>query len=237
MKLPTKPKPRETDFREFKFLIYGAPKSGKSTFASKFPDAIFIPTEPGLKFLECSTITDDDGNPKVVKNWKEIIEAVKLICTTEHQFKSVILDTVDNAWDFCSRHVLNERNVEHESDESFGKGYVMVKREFTALVNQLANHGFGLVFISHEKQSEKESRGVKFPYTDSSMGNSAKAYVNGLCDFIFYCYRDASGKRMMRTKATPNINAGDRSGVLPEVMPLDFDSLVTALQTNKVEKE
>lgn len=237
MKLPTKKKPRETDLREFKFLIFGSPKAGKSTFASHFPDALFIPTEPGLKFLECNVITDDDGNPKIAKNWKEIVEAVKLICTTDHQFKTVVIDTVDNAWDFCSRHVLAQRDIEHESDEAFGKGYTMVKREFSGLINQLANHGFGLVFISHEKAGEREDRGVKRTYIDSSMGASAKSYINGLCDFIFYTYRDANGKRMMRTKASPNINAGDRSGVLPEIMPLDFQELFKALNQNKIEQE
>jgi GTPase SAR1 family protein len=58
MKLPEKVKPKVMDFREYKFLIYGDPGSGKSTFASKFPDAIFIPTEPGLNFLEVNQITN-----------------------------------------------------------------------------------------------------------------------------------------------------------------------------------
>lgn len=237
MKLPVTKKPKETDLREYKFLIYGSPKSGKSTFASSFPDAIFIPTEPGLKFLECNVITDDEGKPMTVKNWKEFVEAVKMICTVEHQFKTVVIDTADNAWDFCSRHVLQKREIEHESDEGFGKGYTMVKREFSGLINQLANHGFGIVFISHEKQGEREERGVKRMYIDSSLGSSGKSYINGLCDFIFYAYRDASGKRLMRTKASPNINAGDRSGTLPEILPLDFNELVNALNTNQVERE
>jgi AAA domain len=229
MKLPDKPKPKTTDFSKYKFLIYGDPGSGKSTFASRFPDAIFIPTEPGLNFLSVNQITDDDGNPKIIRNWTEFCEAIRLLCTSEHKFKTVVIDTVDNAFEFCALHVLQSRKLEHESDEGFGKGWGLIKREFTKVVNFLANSGFGIVFISHEKLSEREEKGVKRPFIDNSLSNQARVYVNGLVDFIFYCSMNDDGKRLMRTKASLNVNAKDRSGILPEVMPMDFDLLVKIL--------
>jgi AAA domain len=229
MKLPTEAKPRVTDFRKYKFLIYGDPGSGKSTLASKWPDAIFLPTEPGLNFLAVNQITDDEGNPKVIRNWNEFIDAIRLLCTTEHNFKTVVIDTVDNAFEFCALHVLKTRGIEHESDEGFGKGWGLIKREFAKVVNFLANSGFGVVFISHEKSSEREERGVKRTWIDNSLSNQARVYVNGLVDFIFYCSMDDDGRRLMRTKASLNINAKDRSGILPEVMPMDFDLLLKTL--------
>lgn len=237
MKLPTAKKPASIDITKYKFLIYGEPGAGKSTFASKFPDALFVPTEPGLNFLECHQITDDDGNPKVIRTWDEFCEVVRILCTTQHQFKTIVIDTIDNAFEFCSLHVLKSRKIEHESDEGFGKGWGLIKREFTKVLNFLANSGFGIVFISHEKSSEREENGVKRPFIDNSMSNQAKTYVNGLVDFIFYCYLDDNENRLMRTKASLNINAKDRSGKLPVIMPMDFDTLTTKLtQASEVNK-
>lgn len=230
MKLPSAPKPRCTDLSKYKFLIYGKPKSGKTTLASMFPGAIFVPTEPGLNYLEVNQITDDDGNPKIVRNWSEFCQAIRLLCTTEHQFETVIIDIVDNAFEFCALHTLKQRGLEHESDEGFGKGWNIIKREFTKVINHLVNSGFGVVFISHEKQSEQEIKGVKRPYIDSSLSNQPKAYINGLVDFIFYCYQDDQHKRWMATKATLGINAGDRTGHLPPVMPIDFTNLSKELE-------
>lgn len=230
MKLPTKPKPPEVDFRKYKFLIYGDPGSGKSTMASAFPDAIFLPTEPGLNFLNVNQICDDNGNPVILRNWDDVINAVKALTTTQHNFKTVVIDTIDNAFEFCALHVLKSRGIEHESDEGFGKGWGLIKREFTKVINFLANSGYGIVFISHEKSSQREERGVKREYIDNSLSNQARVYVNGLVDFIFYCYMDDNQNRLMRTKATLNINAKDRSGKLPALMKLDFKELEQSLK-------
>lgn len=198
--------------------------------ASAFPDAIFLPTEPGLNFLNVNQICDDNGNPVILRNWDDVINAVKALTTTQHNFKTVVIDTIDNAFEFCALHVLKSRGIEHESDEGFGKGWGLIKREFTKVINFLANSGYGIVFISHEKSSQREERGVKREYIDNSLSNQARVYVNGLVDFIFYCYMDDNQNRLMRTKATLNINAKDRSGKLPALMKLDFKELEQSLK-------
>lgn len=198
--------------------------------ASAFPDAIFLPTEPGLNFLNVNQICDDNGNPVILRNWDDVINAVKALTTTQHNFKTVVIDTIDNAFEFCALHVLKSRGIEHESDEGFGKGWGLIKREFTKVINFLANSGYGIVFISHEKSTQREERGVKREYIDNSLSNQARVYVNGLVDFIFYCYMDDNQNRLMRTKATLNINAKDRSGKLPALMKLDFKELEQSLK-------
>lgn len=230
MRIPDKPKPVETSLSKYKFLVYGAPGAGKSTLASKFPDAVFVATEPGLNYLEVSTMTDDEGNPVIMKNWTEFCQAIRLLVTEKHKYKTVVIDTVDNALEFCALHVLKSREIEHESDEGFGKGYNLITREFKKVLNHLAAAGFGVVFISHEKTSERETKGIKRSYTDTSLSTGGRNFINGLVDFIFYCYQDNDHHRLMLTKATLNLNAKDRTGHLPAQMPIDFPTLEKELK-------
>ncbi len=64
----------------------------------------------------------------------------------------------------------------------------------------------------------------------------ARHVVLGLVDMILYCdavpRKDAAGNitidRVMRTKPHPTYEAGDRTGRLPEILPLDYDAFVKA---------
>jgi hypothetical protein len=87
-----------------------------------------------------------------------------------------------------------------------------------------------VIFISHVKTQDLELGNRKISYTDSTLNNTAKKIIHGLCDYIFYVYVDLNGKRWLRTKGTETVNAGDRSGRLPEVMELDAERLKTELK-------
>ena len=230
MKLPSKKSTPVIDIRKFIFQLYGEPKVGKSTFASSFPNALFICTEPGHKFLSVY------GGDYVHKNWEDIKDTLKRLFTEKHDFQTIVFDTIDNAVDMCSRYVMKEHGIDHESDLGYGKGWSLVKKEFKTVIDSLAARNFGLVFISHAKLVEREFRGVKRPYLGNSLSNTAKNYINGLCDFIFYAYMDDDGNRLLRTKATININAGDRSGKLPEILRMDFSVLYKHLDEIRKQK-
>lgn len=237
MKLPTAPRAKESDLRKLTYLLYGKIKSGKTTFASQFPDAVFFCTENGTSFLEVAQICDDEGRPTVLKTWKEFKDAVRLILTSQHPYKSIVIDTIDNAVSLCVNHVNAANGFSHESEGAYGRGSALIKREMKLVFDALVASGMGVIFISHERQFDVEDRGVKKLYTDLSVPNAYKTYFTGISDFVFYIFRDANGKRMMRTKASSEIAAGDRSGILPEIMPLNYQLLIEALQGNKEKVE
>lgn len=217
MKLPTSKSTPARRIQDYTFLIYGQPKAGKTTFCSHFDGALFIATEPGHKFQEIFKVDP--------QNWTDVLMITKNLLETEHNFKTIIIDTADNAYKMCADYIKKKYKIDHESDLGFGKGYSFVKDEFMRVINALAQKGFGIVFISHASTREIEENGVKRAVTDSTLSGSASKTISGLCDFIFYVYVDKDGQRRFRTKGSPALNAGDRSGQLPEVMPLDFENL------------
>ena len=111
-----------------RICIYGNHGIGKSTLASEFPNPIFISTEDGLDSLDVVSFPKASSVIEVVNN-------IKILLKEEHEFKTVVIDTVD--WLI---EPLIQRSVEesHDAKElAFGKGQMMVAEEFREILQGL----------------------------------------------------------------------------------------------------
>ncbi|MBE3071300.1 MAG: ATP-binding protein, partial [Planctomycetes bacterium] len=139
--LPTEKTKPTADLSAKTILAYGPPKVGKSTLASRFPGALFFECEPGLGELEVFKVP--------TYTWADFLAACKLVAAGDHPFKTVVVDTVDNAFKFCSDHVCAQNNIQYEGDLDHGKGWAFVKNEWHRVLTKLASLPLGLILISH----------------------------------------------------------------------------------------
>jgi hypothetical protein len=209
-------------------LLYGPSKIGKSTWCSQAENAVFLATEPGLNSLEVFQVS--------IRNWEELLKACAELAEGKHEFKTVVLDTVDNAYKMCAEYVCQKNRVDHESDLAYGKGYALIASEFQRVINKLAFLPYGLILISHSVEREFETRTGKIMRVVPTLPEKARKMVVGLVDLILYCdleiTKDDNGKqifkRVIRTKPSLNYDAGDRTGRLPDALPLDFGVFLKA---------
>ena len=124
-KTKTPPKPNLADLT---VLVYGQTKIGKSTFCSQSDHALFLATEPGLNSLDVYQIP--------VQSWEELSAACKEMEGGQHPFKTVIIDTIDNAYKFCTDYVVKKCKIEHESDLGYGKGYALDQQRIPAVTDE-----------------------------------------------------------------------------------------------------
>lgn len=231
LSLPTQRTKPITELGKQTILLYSAPKLGKSTFASRFPEAIFFECEPGLSHLEVFKVP--------TYTWEDFLAACNLVAQGDHPFKTIVIDTADNAFKFCSEHVCGKHGIEYEGDMGHGKGWALVKNEWHRVLTRLASLPYGLILISHAQDKTIETRTGEYTKTQPSLPDRARNVVLGMVDMILYCdavpRKDASGNvmidRMMRTKPHPTYEAGDRTGRLPDPLPLDYDAFVKSFQS------
>jgi len=153
--LPTAKTKPTTDLAKQSILLYGVPKLGKSSFASQFPEAVFLECEPGLNHLEVFKVP--------TYSWEAFLEACKLIAKGDHNFRTLVIDTVDNAFKMCSDYVCAKHGIEYEGDMGHGKGWALVKNEWNRVLTRLASLPYGLIRISHAVDKTIETRTGELP--------------------------------------------------------------------------
>lgn len=144
--------------RPQRVIIYGPEGVGKSTLASGFPNPVFVDTEEGTAHLDVARVQ--------VKNLVEIEELVTSLLREKHDFKTLVLDTIDWAEQLMINAIIQEKNdprIKNIEDFGFGKGYVVASNrmgEFLKKLNALMEIGMNVVLLGH-------SRRVKFELPES----------------------------------------------------------------------
>ena len=199
-----------------------------SSWCSQADSALFLATEPGLNAL--------DVYQAPIQSWDQLLAAGSEIAEGKHSFKTIVIDTIDNAYRMCAEHVCAKFKIEHESDLGYGKGWALINNEFHRVLTKLAFLPYGLYLVSHSVEREIETRTGKYTRIVPTLPDKARKIVLGMVDLILYCDLEAvtdeegkvSYRRVMRTKPSPHYEAGDRTGRLPETIDLDFTKFTEA---------
>lgn len=226
--LPTSKTPPKDTLSDHTILVYGPSKIGKSTWCAQAEGALFLATEAGLNNLDVFQVP--------IGSWEDFLNACKEVAEGKHNFKTIIVDTIDNAYRMCAEYICQKFKIEHESDLGYGKGYALVNNEFYRVLNKLALLPYGLYLISHSQERELETRTGKLTRIVPTLPEKARKIVIGMVDVILFCDLElvtgADGKptqkRVLRTKPNVNYEAGDRTGRLPEAIDLDFSKFIEA---------
>ena len=174
-----------------------------------------------------------------ILSWDDLLNACAEITEGKHPFRTVIIDTIDNAYKFCTDYIVKKAKVEHESDLGYGKGYALVNNEFQRVLSKLAFLPYGLFLISHAKEIEVDTRTGKYTRIVPTLPDKARKIVLGMVDQVLFCDLEVtkaeggaeSTNRVIRTKPGLYYEAGDRTGRLPETIELDFRNFLESFNT------
>lgn len=222
IELPTEKTPPVQGPNKLTGIIYGYTKIGKSTFAASFPNALFISTEPGLNHLDTYQLP--------VRSWEDFHFACEKIRYGNHQFETIIIDTVDNLYKMCSDHICKMNKISHPSDLKWGKGFGLVNKEFQGHINGLARLDYGLFLISHSQDKEIDlGNGKTMIKTFPTLPDSSRKFILGLVDLVLFFCVDRDNKRVIHTKPSIHFEAGDRTNRLDPIIPMDYNVFYSQL--------
>lgn len=225
-----------------KVVIYGVEGIGKTTFASRFPDPVFIDTEGSTKFLDVKRFD-------APTSWTMLLSQVDYII--QHKpCKTLVLDTIDWAEKLCYDSVCAANHWASIETPGFGSGYRYAYEEMGKLMNKLtdvAETGINVVITAHcslRKFEQPDELGGYDRY-EMKLQNSQKCSTAGMvkewadcvlfANYQTYSVKDGDGKnakskgqggtkRMIRTSHHACWDAKNRYGLPPEI-PFDYEEI------------
>jgi hypothetical protein len=206
----------DINITKLRIMVYGPPKIGKSTFAAQNERAVFLDTDNnGTAFLPCYRVP--------VFSWSALKKAIGEI-KDDPRFDTIILDTVDMAYQFCRQHVCAENKIAHESeDKSYGRAWDMVKTEWMKMVAFIQSLNKGMWMISHSIQKEVKIDGVKRSVVTTTLPGQAQRLTMALADQIFYMDTNDKGKRQLYMLPQDGVECGGRLAAYGLDKNMEFD--------------
>ena len=199
--LPVEKSKPKSKLSEFRFWFYGRPKIGKTSLALQFEDALVFAFEPGAESYEAYQIP--------IKSWADFV-AAKIELKKSDRFKTLVFDTVDMAFLFCTRSVCAKLGVDDRADAGWGKGWNGVRDEFTKQILDLSHSGRGIIFLSHQGSTPyKDRNGKDRMRIVPSLKDKGAQILDAVVD-IWAPILDVGGKRILRLRGDETVEAGHR---------------------------
>jgi hypothetical protein len=87
-------------------LLYGKPKSGKTTAACSFPNSLLIAFEKGYNAIGGIRAVD-------VTRWSDFKTVLRQLEKPEarQMYETIIIDTISIAWDYCEQFICAQNGV------------------------------------------------------------------------------------------------------------------------------
>ena len=219
-------------------FLYGPAKVGKTTFGSKMPGALLLAFERGYNALP-GVIAQD------ITSWGEMKQVMRELKKPEVKevYKSIIVDTADVAAEVCQKYICNQLGIENIGDGGWGNnGWSKYKKEFEETFRTLAQLGYAVVFISHDKEKTiKPQNAAEYQQIGSSMQSSALAVIENMSDIIAYAHpkvmADGTTKRVLTLRSFDNsVRCGCRFRFIQPEIDFSYEALTQAL-TEAIDKE
>ena len=218
-----------------RLLIYGQPGIGKTSLAAEFPSPVFLQVEDGTP---ADTEIVSFGH---LGSYADVIEALEALYTEEHEFKTVVLDSLDKLEPLVWAYVCEENKWKDIETPGYGKGYVAadaVWRDLIGACNALRrDRGMMVLLIAHSTVERFDDPTTSsYSRYDIRLHKRALGMIQDEMDAILFLNQDVSikeedagfnkktskgkggGNRVIYCELRPSFVAKNRFG-LPDKLP------------------
>lgn len=215
-----------------KIWIYGEPFTGKTTFANEFPNPLMLNTDGNIKYVNAPFIPIKDELTTTGRRtsrkfaWDVFKEAVDELEKGDNEFKTIVVDLLEDLYEDCRLYMYDKLGIEHESDDSF-RAWDKVRTEFLSNIKRLMNLDYeNIVLISHEDKSRDftSKNGSKFSTVSPNLQEKVANKISGMVDIVARLVVE-DGEHLLSFKTSPNQFGGGRLKLSQAEIPSTYEDL------------
>lgn len=241
MLLPKNERKNAEGFRFKKVWIYGLPFSGKTFFANKWKNVLMLNTDGNTKAIDAPVlriadkVTVEGRMTKRVFAWETFKEVIGELEKKQNDFETIVVDLLEDTYEYCRLWCYNHLGIEHESDNSF-KAWDFVRTEFLSTVKRLMNLDYNVILISHEDTSKDVTKrsGDKVTSIKPNIPDKIALKIAGMVDIVGRCLND-DGSRTISFKSNEVVFGGGRLNISKLEIPCtieDFMAIYPEVRTS-----
>jgi hypothetical protein len=209
-----------------RWVVYGPPGIGKTTFACGFQKPMALDYERGTNHLDVMRVAG-------AATWDESLRLLEKSCEDAGEWSTIVVDTADVLESQLERDICARAKKLDISDIDHGAGYTALGgrwREFFDALRNADRHGRDVVLVAHVQRAE-----VKDPVLGSYaiwtpvMNKRTWPLVHRWADNVLFANYEAgmskglvamTGRRLLHTVAGSGYQAKNRLG-LPDEIEMD----------------
>jgi len=234
-----------------KVVIYGPEGIGKSTFASHFPEPLFIDTEGSTKQLDVARLD-------APSSWMMLMSQIDYVIANPNICKTLVIDTADWAEKLTMQYICSKHQVDGIESIGYGKGYTYLEEDFGRMLNKLSelvNKGVHVVITAHSKITKFEQPDEMGAYDrwELKLQKKTAPLVKEWADMVLFANyktivinvdnqgatkgknKAQGGERVMYTSHMPAWDAKNRHGLHSE-LPFDFNAIAHIFNKSEYKK-
>lgn len=213
--------------------IYGAPFAGKTTFANDFPNPLMLNSDGNIRFVDApyisirDVVTVEGRLTKRTYAWEIFKDAIAELEKKENDFKTIVVDVLEEMYEHCRLYMYNKLGITHESDDSF-KAWDMIRSEFLNTLKRLMNLDYeNIILISHEDTSKDITRrgGDKVTRIAPNIQEKMANKIAGMVDLVARAVA-TDDDRCLEFKPSDVVFGGGRLKFRDGRIPLEYNAVV-----------
>lgn len=246
MILPKNERRKPESVTKTRLWIYGAPFSGKTTLADKFPEPLMLNTDGNAEcvtapYIRLKDVVEVNGRiTNTTLAWEVFKDTIAELAKNQNDFRTIVVDLVEDMYESCRLYMYKQMGITHESDDSF-RAWDKVRTEFLSTMRELMNLDYeNIILISHEDTSKDITKrsGDKITSIRPNIAEKIANKLAGMVQLVIRCVV-IDGKYLLSFKSDEVVFGGGRIKINSDNIPNDYatlSKLINAAEKARAEK-